>query len=307
MSQDFPQFTGLDLELLEADKVKLLSTMQPAASWIQYGANELTNVPDVLDIRPFHTLEDQSRQGSCQGQANTSLAEFSYWLESDGALEPNGKMIQFSRQFCYIESQRKDNLVGRDVGSTISGGFEMAKDGHCLEKYFPYPTRSTEDPKSLYTSRVPAECYEHRDFKITKGTYTHTTDEMWLHQAGGLGGHLLGMLWPDCMQNHGTAPNGEPMIVDFYEGGRGAGRHAAGHAVTIIGWVIIDGKRYWRLFNSWGVGQWSKDGTVLVPDFVMQKILAHRMTVCVAFSGISGVEKPTPKDWSYIANGGYYG
>src|SRR5262245_33966357 len=75
--------------------------------------------PPEIDPRPWHRIENQGSMGSCQGHALSSVCEFAYHIATS-------EVIQFSPLFAYYATQQIDGLLGRDVGSTISGGMECA-------------------------------------------------------------------------------------------------------------------------------------------------------------------------------------
>ncbi len=82
--------------------------------------------PDRVDPRKhmlwdkgFLKTENQGQIGSCQGQSLTECGEFCYTLKT-------GLVIQFSRMFAYIESQKHNN-IRTDSGSTLTGGTHAAK------------------------------------------------------------------------------------------------------------------------------------------------------------------------------------
>ena len=101
------------------------------------------DIPDEVDFS-WHVLENQMRQGSCQGHSLTSCMEGCYWIDS------GGKTVELSRNAGYRFSQMEDGISG-DQGSTLSGGVAAAKKGVCKEEYFPYTeTYSRRIPKAAF-------------------------------------------------------------------------------------------------------------------------------------------------------------
>ena len=285
----WPEFTGLDLERHIAQLEQLRNSLPHADDFLQFSSSDLddSKIPDEMDVKPFHRLEDQQRMGSCRAHSATSKAEWIHFIQT-GQLIDN-KTIQFSRQFAYNEIRTIDGIQG-DQGCSMQGGIEFEKTiGHCLEEFFPYTGQDRR--------RSPRECFDNAIFKLRTHVILESYDDMWRFKAGRIGDTEIGMIWPDCMQS-------QRIIEDFWTGGRGAGRHAGGHAVFVGGWSAKkdeQGRHYFEIQNSWNVRNWqnSEQGTKLISPAAIEKILQHRFTVCI---GSSNLENAEPQSWDFVRN-----
>ena len=168
------------------------------------------------DYQPIHEMlkkpsewlriEDQNGFGSCQGHSLSSVCEIAYYNAS------KGDIIQLSRWFAYVGTQKIDGIRG-DQGSTISGGASLAKQyGICPEEVYPYPRRYTyEITQAQYDAAKP--------YRLKTARRMETVDDVRNWLDGGLGGINIGVRW-------------------------GGG----GHAVAII---ETEGSGF-KLANSWG-------------------------------------------------------
>ncbi len=285
--QPWPEFTGLHWEkhIEQVDSVK--SSLRSANEFMAFVTGDLDpdSVPDELDAQLYHRLEDQRQLGSCRAHSRTSLAEWVHFLQSGELFA--GKTIQFSRQFAYNEIRNIDGIRG-DEGCTMRGGIKFDETiGHCLEDLFPYSGRDER--------QSPQDCFSKADFKLGTNLLIDSYDEAWRIKAGRIGDIEIGMLWPDCMQQ-------QTIIEEFRVGGRGAGRHAGGHAVAILGWSKRrdrQGRRYFKIQNSWNKRNWqnSNNGIKELAPKAFEQILRHELTVCIASSHLSNTE---PQSWDFI-------
>ena len=151
-------------------------------------------------------IEDQNGFGSCQGHALSSVCEIAYYNAT------KGDIIQLSRWFAYVGTQKIDGIRG-DQGSTISGGAELAKRyGICPEELCPYPR--------TYKYTLSQEQYDAAErFKLKTARRLTTVDDVRIWLDSGMGGINIGVRW-------------------------GGG----GHAVAIIETIGRD----FKLSNSWG-------------------------------------------------------
>lgn len=167
---------------------------------------------ELYPVYDFTVAEDHSfiAQGivvhNCQGHALSSVCEIAYYNAS------KGDIIQLSRWFAYVGTQKIDGIRG-DQGSTISGGASLAKQyGICPEEVYPYPRRYTyEITQAQYDAAKP--------YRLKTARRMETVDDVRKWLDGGLGGINIGVRW-------------------------GGG----GHAVAII---ETEGSGF-RLANSWG-------------------------------------------------------
>ena len=117
--------------------------------------NTDANPTDILKIK------NQGNVGACQGFSLSTIFQICYFLAT-------GREEIFSAMAGYILSQRYDNLLGKDVGSTLSAGEQVATEhGLCLDVDWKFPGRyDTTIPEGiqypfklclLYTSPSPRD------------------------------------------------------------------------------------------------------------------------------------------------------
>lgn len=138
--------------------------------------------PSVISY-PWLRIENQGQQGACQGFALSSAAEVCHYIATQG------KVIQFSPQWCYIESQRFDRLIGRDQGSTLNGGLRVAREiGICRDETWPYTGKYvTESPKGREACVKDAA-----GFKVKNGIRLRNAQQLKDWIAGGVGAAWCG-------------------------------------------------------------------------------------------------------------------
>lgn len=224
--------------------------------------------PAEIDPRGWHKIENQRSMGSCQGHALSSVCEMCYRIAT-------GKIIHFSRMWCYIGTQRIDGITG-DRGSTITGGRDLAsKHGVCREETWPYPQRYTRD--------IPDGCEdEAKEFKIKSHTILRSYHDTFAYLASGQGGVEIGISWnSSCDPRNG--------VIASYKSGRGGG-----HAVSLLGYSSRkdnQDRNYLWMANSWGE-QWGNNGWAEVAPAAIDAMLDDRYTV---FVGMSDLTAPEPR------------
>jgi len=206
------------------------------------------NIPEEVDISSWYHLEDQQRQGACQGHSITSCTEVvtTFML---------GDYSQLSRACGYYMSQMISGIRG-DSGSTIDAGIKLAMGeynkspgGICYEKDWPYPSR--------YSPTVPKEYLNFPKQKI--GGYMEVASSSDIHNNAHKCATHIGIMWDDSIDKQ--AQSG---ILTNYNV-RGGG----GHSVMIASKRLYD----WNgnplkephsvLYNSWNLG-WGYKGMALV-------------------------------------------
>jgi hypothetical protein len=231
--------------------------------------------PPEMDPRPWHRIENQGPMGSCQGHALSSVCEMAYHIATN-------EVIQFSPLFAYLATQKIDGLLGRDVGSTISGGLRCAREyGVCPLDVLPYPRPVRYEP------RIPPEAFAAAaPFKIRSHAVCRSYDDVFAFLASGLGGVEAGISWGSAM-----TPNRAGVIESFRPGG-------GGHAVCFLGYSRREdaaGRRYLWLANSWSE-EWGERGWAEVAPRAVDQMCQHPSTVMI---GLSDLSTPTPRkiDW----------
>jgi hypothetical protein len=231
--------------------------------------------PDEIDPRPWHRIENQGSMGSCQGHALSSVCEFAYHIAT-------GEVTQFSPLFAYYATQQIDGLLGRDVGSTISGGMRCAKEfGACPLDAMPYPN------PVRYTGRIPPAAFDAAaPFRIRSHAVCKNYDDVFQFLAAGLGGVEIGISWGAAM-----TPDSQGLIESFRPGG-------GGHAVAFLGYsprIDAQQRKYLWLANSWSEN-WGERGWAEVAPRAVDEMARHPHTVMI---GLSDLSTPTPRkvDW----------
>lgn len=232
--------------------------------------------PPEIDPRPWHRIENQGSMGSCQGHALSSVCEMAYHIATN-------EVIQFSPLFAYYATQQIDGLLGRDVGSTISGGMQCAKQfGACPLEVMPYPN------PVRYSGKITPEAFTAAaPFRIRSHAVCRNYDDIYAFLASGQGGVEIGISWSGAM-----TPDGDGVIEQFRPGG-------GGHAVCILGYsrrVDSQQRPYLWLANSWSQ-QWGDKGWAEVAPRAVDQMARHPDTVMI---GLSDLSTPTPRkiDWT---------
>lgn len=199
-----------------------------------------------VDTDPFLLLDtlNQANQGACQGHSLALIFTICYYLFT-------GRILYFSRAAAYYLSQKFDGLLGRDVGSTLSGGQKVATEhGLCTEEDWPYPRNY--NPRQPGGIKFP--------FKLVSSKSTNDYDL--IVEALNMGLPVqTGLAWgPECEQT----------VVTRYTG-RGAG---GGHSTTL--W-LKKGNNF-RQLNSWGES-WNQDGQNEITPEAMRQMVEYSSRV----------------------------
>ncbi len=231
---------------------------------VKSSAWEAFSRPKEVTVTDWHKTENQGPMGSCQGHSISSCLE--------RLCQVRGEKIQLSDIFAYLATQKIDGLLGRDQGSTISGGCKVAmRYGVCPEELTGYPrgypsssARSKILSDSNYKAAEPYKC-----LSIWKVPRNH---EETLDFLGGGGGINFGIAY-----GSNTIPNDR--IMRRFSPGRG------GHAMAVLGYKE-DGTL--RAVNSHG------DGEYFITAKAWDEILRHGRTTAI---GVMGNPEGNPVDW----------
>ena len=223
-----------------------------------------------------HQLENQSSMGSCQGHAIASC------VEQLNMIATGGDRTQLSNIFAYIASQEitGSQLSGRDSGSTISAGVELATgSGIPPEALVPYPNpvrypnsraRQAILKKSNYLAGNP---YRIRSSVAIK---SHQNAIDWI---GGSGVISLGIPWSPPMKTI----NGRRTAIGAANGG-------GGHAICALGYKESGNLIFANSHNYW----------LDITPKAFEQMLRHRWTVAI---GLSDMANPVPRDMSQLQKG----
>lgn len=218
----------------------------------------------------WHKTENQGQIGSCQGNDLTSCAERLQFVRT----RDKSSVVQLSRIFAYLATQKIDGLLGRDDGSTISGGVKLLLEvGVCPEKMTGYPASY---PNAATRSQILAKLnYDAAgDYKaVSKWKCPEDPDEA-MNFIGGGGAISLGLAWYS-----GLIPQ-DRVVKSFRPPAR-----AGGHAMAMLGYTT--GGNILGM-NSWGDGRYE-----ITPD-TWRQIMRNGQTAAI---GVVGTSEPVPVDW----------
>lgn len=229
----------------------------------------LFSAPEEVDPRGWLHVENQGQVGSCRGHAGSTVSEICNYYANDST-------EQLSRAFFYYATQKIDGLLGRDQGSTIAGGVELA------EKYGT-PPESKWQYSGTYSPNPPGGWDAQYGFAAPYKTKTHTQirsyDDAFTFLGAKAGGLEIGFNW------NGYCTPDSSGYIKTYRPGRGG----SGHAVAIVGYskeLDADGRNYLWLANSWGI-QWGLGGYAKVSNAAFSGMLEDQWTVCNGRSGMA--------------------
>ena len=219
----------------------------------------------------WHKPENQGPIGSCQGNDLTSCAERLQFVRT----RDKAKVVQLSRIFAYLATQKIDGLLGRgDVGSTITGGCKLLlTSGAPPEELTSYP--SSYPSRSSIERILSAENYKAGEPYKAVSTWKVPEDpEESMNFIGGGGAISIGIAWYS-----GLIPR-DRIVKSFSPSGR-----TGGHAMAVLGYTTGGNL---VAVNSHG------DGKYEITPNAWRQIVRHQRSACV---GLVGTSEPTPVDW----------
>jgi len=250
------EYTGWDFTEEDYDYAMSLPSEVP------FESSDINEKPSILLEKPPSTwlkYEDQWYHPSCVGNALAAVLEVIYFYFTQG------EVIQLSRWFAYIQSQKySSGRLGEGQGAYISGAVKAGqKIGVCLESTVPYP-------RNYHRRFPPKSIDEAAKYRIKSEMRVSDYDSLRLLHEGATGAAIIGRSW-----------------------GRGA------HALAVIE-LIPDkkdrlGRPYVREFNS------HKGNEIIdhTPD-AYDRILKARGTVCVWLSDMPNIK---PREYDYTKEG----
>lgn len=236
-----------------------------------------TAAPTVTEPWKMVHQENQGSQGSCQGNALSTIVELCYAIASGKPL--SDQILQLSRQYAYIETQRLDGLIGRDQGSTINGGVKLAKTrGICEEALWPYTGRYVTKPAQTTLE----QCYENAlQSRIAQHFVMHSYEDVLEFIDRGTGGVSFGIGWGSSVDRP---------IVDTYKRGGG------GHAIAVLfksPRKDTDNRPYMWMNNSWGQ-DWGNNGWSEWSPKAIQQMIEDDWTAAVGLTDMVEVKTRRP-------------
>jgi hypothetical protein len=257
------------------------AALEAMASPMPLKAGADFEAPEEIDPRPWHRIEMQGGMGSCQGHALSSVCEMAYHIAT-------GEVTQFSPLFAYLATQEMDGLLGRDAGSTIYNGMNVAKRiGMLPLDLMPYPNpvrypssvaRVREELEAAYKLASP--------FRIRNHAMCKSYSDVFNFIASGQGGVSIGIQWGPAM-----TPNREGVIERFAPG-------PGGHAVAFLGYSKrrdTEGRKYLWLANSWD-RTWGNNGWAEVSPTAVDQMGQAQWSTMVGLSDLT-VPMPRKVDW----------
>lgn len=228
----------------------------------------LDQVADLL------TTQSQRAWPSCRGH---SLANCIEWLHM---LKTGNPDLQFSRHYCWVETQRYYTRPSVGRGATMSHGYRLAKEkGVCEESYWPYPyPRYTRDtPDSARKNAEKWKIAHHYPCSYDRGVVALGS------QSGVVD---WGIRWKSSMRRAGA-------VVERFSGGGGGGHAVC--AVALSERVDKNGENYWIVPNSHG-SRWGKRGFTEISPTCAKQILDHSYTTAHILTDLS-TPQPQAIDW----------
>lgn len=239
-------FRGYDPALEDLQSLKA-----SCESW----APAATDAPESYSVRSWLQIENQGTTPSCGGHALSTVAECAYHVAT------RGKVVQLSRWFAWLESQKVDG--GRATpnrGISIQAAAEVAKTlGLPLETLCPF---QGEDFDATVTPEAYADAATR---KLKTAFWIESRDELFSFLQSGAGAAVIGVPW------------------NF--------NRRAWHAVALTGWRqdAVEGA------NSWGA-DFGDDGFFYWEPDVVDRYFRTSGVACV---GLSDMDSPHVRDWDW--------
>jgi len=265
------EFTGYNPELERVDEIR----QSAVAFTITYGDYQ---APDEIDPRGKIRHDKQFNMGSCAAFSLTNGGEYIGTALHGWATFTD--VFQFSQLFAYLETQRIDGLLGRDVGSTIAGGLRVAREiGFLPLADLPYRTPYPANARSLITDAMRAKASA---LKIGSHSWLKSYDDIFNYLGSGAGCCHTGTVWNDSFY----ASNGVLERISLSNGG--------GHATC---WAGYSKRKDSRGRNYiWRINSHNDSWTEIAPS-VIDALCSHRYTSIVGISDLS-IPKPRKIDFS---------
>jgi C1A family cysteine protease len=217
-------------------------------------------IPNAVDPRKFHVVEQQGSVGSCQGCALSSVMEGLAFLQSR-------KLVSLSKMAAYRFSQlESDPPINTDSGSTLSGGAAAARKGIPLEEHWPYSPNH-------YPRRIPKDAVANRsEFKVTTAKKLKSNDPAqtivdWI--GSGRGFAVAGFAW--------DSRTCDKELIDSYR------PRGGGHAISLLGYDRED--ETITIANSWGSSIFD-GGYQRVRFSTFNKMMSAGWNTCVMYSDL---------------------
>ena len=210
-------------------------------------------LPEEFSRRIFSPqVLNQGSVGSCVGQTVRNMFQDTEIC--------NG--IELSPMWIYKKGKEYDYWVGEDYsGTSISGALEgLRKVGACKEEFYPYK-KSSENYDYLDGAEKDAAKRKIKAYYKISLKRTEEIKELLMNESLGISVKIHSDFYK--INKNGVLKSS---IEDYKKS-----PEQGGHAMTLIGWKLIDGKLYWELQNSWGV-RWGDKGHCFISDEMLKEI-----------------------------------
>lgn len=223
---------------------------------------ELQTIPtdDWDGLATYDKISDQGDIGSCTGFGAKGVKHVVEYLQ-------NNRDVDISAAFLYRRGQEDAGIpIWEEGGYPLNVLKVMQKLGAATEACVPTDTKSPFDYEECGNSLEIAANYKidtYHAVPVDPGAmmaaiYGITYEQPYKMPDGSSGKAPLYIAIPVYDSFMDTGSDG---IISVPLPGESL---LGGHAVRICGWRTIEGKKYWRMPNSWGV-EWGKGGVGYLP------------------------------------------
>lgn len=210
----------------------------------------LAAVKEIDNRSNLPPVKNQEDLGSCT--ANSICANFEYEMIKREKLH-----IPMSRLFLYyLERVREGTDVNQDSGAQIKDGIAICNDtGLCLESLWPYDTKK-------FAEKPPQNCYDDLQYHKAPKIHRVKKDLKDIDQCL-LDGNVISMGFLVYESFERIGADGMCPIPDVKKE-----KLLGGHAVLLHSKLLINGKSYYAIQNSWS-SDWGNNGMFYVePEFL---------------------------------------
>lgn len=206
-----------------------------------------TEIPETIDLRPdMPPVYDQMSLGSCTANAIGALRE--YLMTKAGQV-----YTPLSRLFLYWQERSLEGSIATDAGAYIRDGFKALQQiGIALESEWPYVIENfatTPDTSSVQDAMKYSITTYHR---LT--SFRQIQDSLVLGLPVVIGIRIYDSFETQAVSDTGFVPMPNTAIEKFL----------GGHAVLVVGYIMINGILYAIVRNSWGA-TWGDQGYFYLP------------------------------------------
>ena len=198
-----------------------------------------------VDLRSqFPPVYDQGQLGSCTGNGNAAIYEYTKMKQGKDYFVP-------SRLKIYFDERTLEDTVKQDAGAQIRDGIKvMATMGVCPETMWPYDV-------TKFKQKPPKSCY---DIAVKNEVESYSPVTQTLEQLRGclVAGYpvVFGITLYDSFQTQQVEQTGivpTPQSTETVDGG---------HCMVLVGYD--DSKQWFIVRNSWG-DSWGDKGYCYIP------------------------------------------